>query len=245
MDKNYFLEYYQLERENWWFKARSHIIRSQVEKLSDGKRNLQILNIGPATGATSEMLQEFGLVKSIEYDEDCFRFVKENLDIDIDHGSILDLPYQNETFDLVCAFDVIEHVEDDRRAMEEMTRVCKQNGNIMITVPAFMFLWSQHDVINHHYRRYTLLQLKNLLRKTEIVYLSYFNSLLFVPITFVRLIGRLIKFKRDGSGSDFGLVNSRPLNSFFHKLFKFENIWLRRGISIFFGISLIAVTRNK
>jgi 2-polyprenyl-3-methyl-5-hydroxy-6-metoxy-1,4-benzoquinol methylase len=245
MDKNYYVEYYKLERENWWFKSRLEIIRSQIMLIAAGRCDLKILNIGTATGATSIMLQEFGSVKSIEYDKDCYEFVKQRLDIDLEIGSILDLQFPNDGYDLVCAFDVIEHVEDDKKAVAEMLRVCKPNGNIMITVPAFNFLWSKHDEVNHHFRRYTWAMLKPLFNHEKVVFHSYFNSILFFPITAVRLLGKLIPFNRKGSGSDFGLVNSPFLNNIFYRLFKSENIFLSSGISLPFGISLMAIARKN
>ncbi len=245
MDKNYYVEYYKLERENWWFKARLEIIRSQIKRIAKGHHNLKILNIGTATGATSVMLQEFGSVKSIEYDKDCYEFVKQRLDIDLEQGSILDLQFRDEEYDLVCAFDVIEHVEDDKKAVTEMLRVCKSEGNIIITVPAFNFLWSKHDEVNHHFRRYTWAMLKPLFNRERVVFHSYFNSILFFPITAVRLLGKLIPLKRKGSGSDFGLVNSAVLNKVFYRIFKVENILLSSRISLPFGISLMAIAKKK
>jgi len=155
MEKSYYIEYYHLERNNWWFKARMDILRSQVVKIANGRKDLNILNVGAATGASSLMLQEFGTVTSIEYDEDCFAFTKERVNIPLEIGSILDIKYPNNHYDLVCAFDVIEHVEDDQKAASELIRVCKNNGYVLVTVPAFNFLWSEHDEINHHFTRYT------------------------------------------------------------------------------------------
>lgn len=245
MEKNYYIEYYKLERENWWFTARLQIIRSQVEKVAAGRKDLRILNVGTATGATSLMLEEFGKVKSVEYDKDCYDFVKERLQIDLEQGSILELKYDDNTYDIVCAFDVIEHVEDDQLAVKEMFRVCKPQGHILITVPAFMFLWGPHDVVNQHYRRYVAPQLKKLLVNHEVRFLSYFNSILFFPVAMVRVLSKLIPFKRKGSGSDFGLIESKLLNTLFYKLFIAENALLKRGVSFPFGVSLFAVAKKK
>jgi 2-polyprenyl-3-methyl-5-hydroxy-6-metoxy-1,4-benzoquinol methylase len=244
MDKNYYVEYYKLERENWWFKARLHIIRTQIQEIANGRKDLRILNVGAATGATSQMLEEFGTVKSVEYDADCYAFVKERLNIDLEQGSILDLRFGENEFDIVCAFDVIEHVEDDSKAVSEMFRVCKPEGAVCITVPAFMFLWSQHDVVNHHYRRYKAAGLKQLLSGRHIQFMSHFNSILFFPISAVRLLSKLIPFKRKGSGSDFGLMDSKMLNVIFYNLFLIENVWLSKQLKMPFGISLMAICKK-
>lgn len=244
MDKGYYIEYFDLERNNWWFKARLQIIRSQVKKIAQGRRDLRILNVGVATGATSEMLQEFGTVKSVEYDPDCYAFVKERLNIDLEQGSILDLQFPDNSYDLVCAFDVIEHVENDQLAVNEMQRVCKSGGNVFVTVPAFMFLWSHHDVVNMHYRRYTIGRLAGLFPAPQIVFRSYLNAILFLPISAVRWLSKLIPFKREGSGSDFGLIKSPVLNALFYHVFLSENTLLRSRISLPFGVSAMVILKK-
>ena len=224
MDKNYYKLYYYRERDHWWFKVRGEIIRAQIAALNLSK-NCKILNVGAATYRSSEILSEFGEVTSLEYDKDCCQFVKEHLKKPIHNGSVLDLQFEDNEFDLVCAFDVIEHVEDDKLAVEEMTRVCKQDGLVFVTVPAYQFLWSEHDVINHHYRRYTL---KNLLTtinvpKAKIVRKTYFNSLLLLPITTIRLISNLIGKKNKEPKSDLEKVdNNSKINLLFEKVFSFE-----------------------
>lgn len=240
MDSKYYIEYYDLERSNWWFTARLEILRSHVQKLVGRRRDLRILNIGVATGATSVMLEEFGSVKSVEYDETCFQFVKERLNIDIEQGSILELRFEDESYDLVCAFDVIEHVEDDHLAVNEMKRVCKKNGHVFVTVPAFMSLWSQHDEVNHHYRRYKSAELKNLFGSDGKIQLSsYFNFWMFIPAYTIRKLSNKFPqfFKRDGSGSDHSLFKLGFLNRLLHYLFLSENIVLKMGLLFPVGVS--------
>ena len=158
MDKIYYEEYFELERKHWWFRARKEIINSLLRKNVTGDGNA-VLNIGAATGETSNWLSAYGPVTSVEYEKDCCAFVKEKLNLDFITASITELPFEEIQYDLVAAFDVIEHVENDVAAVAEMFRVCKPGGLIAITVPAFEFLWSKHDDINHHRRRYRMRQL--------------------------------------------------------------------------------------
>lgn len=249
MDKNYYKEYYVLEREHWWFKARAKIITSLILKSLKNKKKdqLNILNIGAATGKTSELLSAFGNVTSLEYDKDCCEFTNQVLNLNIIHGSILELPFGAEEFDLVCAFDVIEHVEDDLLSALEMKRVCKTGGTIVVSVPAFMLLWSHHDEVNHHYRRYTLSGLKKVFTKINLtpIQSTYFNTLLFIPILIFRLISKLIpsKFIRIGAGSDATLNNSNSISSkILYRIFESELILLSYfnlpfGVSIFLSLS--------
>ena len=154
MDKKFYQEYYTLEREGWWFKARLSILESYCKDLAVNT-NIKILNVGAATGATSEMLSRYGEVTSLEYDKFCCEFLKVKTGIEAINASLTELPFKNNTYDLICAFDVIEHIEDHEKALDEIYRVLRPHGKYFLTVPAFQSLWSNHDVVNHHYRRYT------------------------------------------------------------------------------------------
>jgi len=244
MDKAYYDEYKYLERNHWWFKVRKLILEQYIKHIIYNNKKLIILNIGSATGATSEFLNNFGEVRSIEYDKDCSIFSSKNLNLSVLNASITSLPFKSSKFDLVCAFDVIEHVENDKEAVEEMHRVCKQNGNILITVPAYQFLWSEHDNVNQHFRRYNKNKLKTLMNSilgNKIIYTSYFNSILFPFISFFRLISNIIPkdIYRKGAGSDFTIVNMDSfVNKVLYILFSFEIIYLKY-LKFPFGVSLM------
>lgn len=253
MDKAYYREYYKSEREHWFFRGRADIIMTHIEAISKDiaieDKPLKILNIGVATGRTSELLDTFGSVKSVEFDEDCFNFTKENVPgIDLVQGSILDLQFEEGSFDLVCAFDVIEHVEDDQLAIIEMKRVCRPGGAVVVSVPAFMSLWSQHDVVNHHYRRYRLNELRKLFKNDNgIIYSSYFNFWLF-PLAFIfRKLNNLFKLSDSGedTGSDLAISEGGTFtSSLFYKIFSSETFFTRRLISLPFGVSILASYKN-
>ena len=162
MDAEYYKLYYKVEREHWWFKARAEILKDQI-RINVSEPGLRILNIGAATYKTSEMLSEFGEVTSVEYDDDCCEYVTKELKKEIFQGDATALEFENNVFDIVCAFDVIEHIEDHSKAMTEMYRVCKDKGLVFITVPAYQFLWTNHDEINHHFRRYNKSNFRNIL----------------------------------------------------------------------------------
>ncbi len=249
MNKEYYKEYYKNERTHWWFKIREKIILDNIKKHSTFK-NPSILNIGAATGRSSEALQDIGAVTSLEYDADCCRFTNEKTGLDVIQGSILELPFTNNTFDIVCAFDVIEHVQNDQKAIDEMKRVCKNGGIIIITVPAFMSLWSEHDDINHHFRRYKASRIKQLFScSSNILYQSYFNTFLFLPIFIFRSVSRIFKPKKKSgqekeNKSDFKQLNNKIVNSLFFQLFNMER-YLLKIIRFPFGVSYIVTYINK
>lgn len=253
MDKNYYQEYYYLERSHWWFRARLNILESLFRKniANNFEENLSILNAGVATGATTIMLEKFGTVKSLEYNKDCCEFLERNTDIKPVNASLTALPFKDKSFDVVCAFDVIEHIEDDVLAIQEIRRVLKDNGKVFLTVPAFMFLWSKHDVINHHFRRYTRKTLSTLvMSEYKIAFISYYNFFFFIPVAAIRFV--LNMFRRAGSkqkkesnqstGSDFELFKTEGfLNKTLTQIFKSEKFWLTNKRKFPFGISLVCI----
>lgn len=248
MQHDYYKEYYELERNHWWFIAREEILSNYIHKLIHLEKlpntNLNILNVGCGPGRSSEYLSKFGQVTSIEYDKFCCEFASEKTGLEIINGSITALPFENNTFDLVCAFDVIEHVEDDQLAVEELKRVTKNNSLVLITVPAFMSLWSHHDVINHHFKRYKIKEVNQLFDYTSDgnkVFDTYFNTLLFLPIYFFRKVSNLLKLgeKRKGSGSDFEAFKPGVLNTILYKIMCFESSIINRKIRLPFGVSIM------
>jgi 2-polyprenyl-3-methyl-5-hydroxy-6-metoxy-1,4-benzoquinol methylase len=242
MDSQYYREYYDLERGHWWFKARLNILKNTLDKKLDKTSGLKILNIGAATGATSQMLAAYGEVTSLEYDKTCCEILLEKTGIDAVCASMTGLPFSDNTFDLVCAFDVIEHIEDDKLAINEMMRVMKINGNYMVTVPAFQMLWSNHDVVNHHFRRYTKTNFNNIItgNKLTISYSTYFNFWLFFPIFWTRLVLNLLPKKKDSasSGSDNEVFSSGLINSILYRIFLSEKSLIPR-IKLPVGVSIL------
>ena len=240
MDKAYYQEYFDYERQNWWFRVRYQIIEHFFKKNIES--NARILNIGVATGHSTEILMKYGDVTSLEYDKDCCQFTEEALEIKIINGSITNLPFPDNSFDAVCAFDVIEHVEDDKLAVGEVARVCKPGGKVFITVPAFMTLWSKHDEVNQHFRRYRAPEVLNLFKTWKTLHSTYFNTLLFVPVFIFRSIAKLFpNFRRTRSGSDFSVVPQKSvLNKLFYAIFRAE-YHLLKSMKFPFGVSYLYI----
>jgi ubiquinone/menaquinone biosynthesis C-methylase UbiE len=170
------------------------------------------------------------------------------LNVEIEWGDINNIQFADSYFDLVCAFDVLEHISTDAQALGELSRVCKSEGSILLTVPAFNFVWSAHDEINHHFRRYSINQLKGLCSKKEeldIEFISYFNFLLFIPISLYRIFSNVFSIfkKRREIKSDFsdqGLV----MSTIFKYLFRFDKWFILRQIKLPFGLSIICHIRK-
>jgi ubiquinone/menaquinone biosynthesis C-methylase UbiE len=252
MDQQYFKEYYHLERVNWWFTVRRRILRDRIRHILNNPKEIQSLNIGAATGTTSDMLSEFGEVMSVEYDQECCNYTQTFLNTPLIQGSITELPFDNNSYDLVCAFDVIEHVEDDTKAVAEMMRVCKPGGHIAITVPAYALLWGEHDVINQHFRRYTKTELLRLLKKHpgKMVYQTYFNSILFIPIAAYRLLAKgmskLKGAKREKVESDHAIFGTEGFfNNLLAGIFSIDYYLMKWGIRFPAGVSIMVFFKKE
>ncbi len=249
MEKAYYQEYFDYERKHWFFLARAKILMNHIKSITNKQRNLKILNVGAATGYSSQLLSQFGTVTSLEYDKECCDFTNEKLDLNIINGSVLELPFDANSFDLVCAFDVIEHVEDDQLAITEMKRVCKKEGSMVITVPAFNFLWSKHDDINHHFRRYKKNQLLHLFKGSgQLIFHSYFNFWLFFPIAFYRLTISKLKGKGaidEDTGSDLGVLGENKLvDKLLYNIFSSESSLISNKWRLPVGVSILTSWRK-
>lgn len=251
MQKQYYQDYYTLERNHWWFVARMKIIEDIINRKVYQKKPLKILNVGTATGAGTIMMQQFGSVTSVEYDSDCCSFLNNDLKISTIHASITALPFEDNTFDLVCAFDVIEHVEDHELAAREMKRVCKKEGHLFVTVPAYQFLWSEHDVINQHCRRYKAATLRQLFTNIQVATIkqSYFNFWFFLPITAIRVLlwpfqkNKLQQNPEQQAKSDFGKLNNGIINKICYTIFVSEK-YLLRFLNFPFGVSNLLLLKK-
>lgn len=143
------------EQNYWWHVGRLKIIESYLEMAArgmDGK--ITLLNVGCGTGGTLPTLEKFGKVTNVDVSDDAIKFMKRE-----GHKVIkvegIDLPFKDNTFSLVGAFDVLEHIDQDVDALREWRRVLKSGGRVVLTVPAYQWLWSEHDVSLHHFRRHT------------------------------------------------------------------------------------------
>ena len=240
MDPRLAREYKDHEEKHWWFRVREQIIVRSLKSFGSSQ-GLRILDVGSGGGGTSKALAALGQVTCVEPSPDLYEALRQTSPFPVVHGSILDLPFADGEFDLVCAFDVVEHVDQDGRAAAELSRVCKPGGMVAITVPAFQSLWSHHDEVNHHFRRYRSPQLRRLFcPPLQLRYSTYFNTLLFAPIWIFRRLSNLFpkRAAAESSGSDFSVLPHPLVSAFFYHLFALELWWLPRR-SFPFGVSLL------
>jgi len=222
--------------ENWWWeKARREIVQRCLKKVIT--TNVEILEIGAGFGSMSSMLSGFGSVSAIEPYPDAAQYLREKLKIESFHSSFESFT-DTKKYDMVACFDVLEHIEDDKNAILKMESLVNNKGLLVLTVPAYKFLWNRHDEINHHFRRYSK---KDLLRKIphtlDIRKISYFNSLLFPMAILDKLV--LAKNKKSSSFDP-----NKIINGLLYRIFSTEKSILQ-FTSLPFGVSLLLIAQKR
>lgn len=232
----------KVEEEHWWFVGRRAIIRSLIEGRIRPDQGSRILEAGCGTGGNLELLASFGSLQAFEHDQQVRNIAKNKTGFDVKAGSLPNGIGEIEgPFDLIALFDVLEHIEDDEASLRNLSTLMAPNGKLMLTVPALQFLWSSHDEINHHHRRYSRARLHRALKQADlhVEYITYFNSLLLPVAVLDRLFSRF--FMRNPKGDE---VPNKFLNFVFAKVFASESILLQ-NFRLPIGLSLCAICTTK
>ena len=246
MEKSYAQHYALLEGEHWWFRARRVVLRDLLTHLEWPPRP-KILEIGIGPGYNLlEIYPADARLEGVESDHALARLAARRGPARVFQASIDRLPpeIQDGSYDGVTMFDVLEHIKDDARALQIVNRKLRHGGRIVLSVPAYMWLWGQQDIVNQHYRRYMLRELRQKLQAAHftIERMTYFNTFLFLPIAAVRLIARCRRQSQKAEG-DFAYVRE-PSNAALFTLFGAER-FLLRYLDFPFGVSAFAAARKQ
>jgi SAM-dependent methyltransferase len=244
MDPEAYLEMAQTEDRHWWFVARRAVLKDFVSAF-ELPPLANILEVGVGTGGNLEMLGEFGSVKGMELNPVAREIAtrKSQGRIEIRSGRCPDdIAFAGDRFNLICMFDVLEHVEEDVETLAALRQALTLDGRLLLTVPAFPWLWSGHDEFLHHKRRYTARDLASKIAAAglRLERISYFNTLLFPFGVLSRLLNRLMPGR---VGSD-AAVPAAHVNFMLRHIFSLEKVLLRY-VNLPFGMSLVAVLRAK
>lgn len=238
---------YRFEDRYWWFIARRHLITSLLETYYPRDGRLQILDIGCGTGAMLDELVPFGTVVGADFSPEALQFcVTRGVGAELARADVRRLPFADASFDVVTAMDIIEHIDDDKAASCEIFRVLKPGGRLLVTVPAFPSLWSEHDEALHHYRRYTAPRLKDLFQRVGLTVdkLSYTVTTLFPAIWVFRQVSNLIPKRRAGGEKKANLVNfAEPVNTALLSLSQWETRMVHQ-VNLPFGVSVVCIAQK-
>lgn len=238
-----YLEMAETESRHWWFSGRRAILSKMIENL-DLQQNSKILEVGCGTGGNLQMLAKFGKVSALEMDANAraIASTKTNNLHDIKAGYCpSEIPFHDQRFDLICMFDVLEHIDQDTETLIAIKQLLAKNGRILITVPAYQWLWGAHDEFLHHKRRYSASELhqKIIAAGLQSLKISYFNTILFPLAAIVRIKDKLL-----GNCAASGTaVPPVLINALFGALFGAERFLLER-CNLPFGVSLLCVLKS-
>jgi len=239
-------QHFELEENFWWFLGRRKAIQSLLASIPNGKetpneKRFSILDVGCGTGGMFRLLESFGTVWGFDLSQEALRYCqKRNQTGRLIQGSALSLPFSENQFDIVLACDLLSHgwIDDDIKALEELARVCKKDGFLLLTDSAFDCLKGAHDRFLHGVRRYTIQAMKPRIEKSgfSIVRISYMNMSLFPVIYLWR------KLRLHQNGSDLKAI-SPPLNRCLTWLFMSE-AHLLKYYNLPFGSSIICLAKK-
>ena len=233
MDKISYQTLYDIEKTHWWFVARRKILHSLIGQfvLSDRGRPT-ILDVGCSVGVTLNSLKEWGNVNGADFSDEALKFCRRQDSTRITQADACSLPFLGESHDLLVALDLIEHLKDDR------------SGYLIISVPAYNFLWSDFDIFAHHFKRYGLKELKSRISYEgfEIKKISYINCFLFIGVLLNRLIKKLFKLHMTPRKDLEPPVAA--VNNVLEKVFSCEAPLIRK-FNFPFGSSILCVAQKK
>ena len=168
MDRSVYDRMDRLEADHWWFVARRAVIETIIDRLIPLSEGSTILEAGCGTGGNLRMLQSLAQLHAFEYDEEARRRAEAKSDLIIPHGALPDhVPNRGRDYDLIALFDVLEHIGDDTASLKSLSEHLSDAGRILVTVPAYQWLWSRHDERHHHFRRYSKAGLRATARMVE------------------------------------------------------------------------------
>ena len=241
MERVVYQQMAELDDRHWWYRARRKILAELIRREVRLPADARILEIGCGTGHNLQMLAGFGHVDGLELDEEAAALSEKRLGRKVMRSPLPELDQVPDNYDLIGAFDVIEHIDDDGAALAAIATKLKPAGKFMMTVPAHPWMWTAHDVANHHKRRYSKRALRSLIENSpmKLERLGYFNSLLF-PVAIAERAASKLRGKDNGDVS----LPPAPLNRALEAVFASERYLVGR-LPLPPGLSLFAVASAR
>jgi 2-polyprenyl-3-methyl-5-hydroxy-6-metoxy-1,4-benzoquinol methylase len=247
VDRSAYDRFFVLETTHFWRIAKRRLALEWLRRYGPPPGGLRLLDIGGACSLIPKELERWGQVQVIELDADTAQFARARLGLDVREGRFPDDAPVRGSFDVVTMLDVLEHIEDDGASLRAARGLLKPEGILLVTVPALSWLWSDHDVVLHHCRRYTRGELTAKLEGAgfSVPRISYYTSLLLPELVAERMVDRL---RSSITGRRKATYDVKPppgaLNSLFGVAMSFERRMLR-SFDCWLGSSLIAAARPR
>jgi SAM-dependent methyltransferase len=243
MDRDYERQTHEAEDRHWWYRGRRKVLDGVLAGLGL-PTPARVLDAGCGSGRNMVELAHLGEVTGVELSDTSVALARARGVGEVVAGSVLEMPFPDDSFDLAVSLDVIEHLDDDLAAMRELRRTVAPGGALLVTVPAYQWLWSGHDEINHHHRRYTHRTLQRVAERAgwKQSRTTYFNSLLLPAAIVLRVLDRVNRAKTTETSLDLW-VPPEPVNWLLERPLTLESALIARGGRIPAGLSLLAVFR--
>jgi len=237
MDDHAMNQFFKHEKTNWFFLSRNEDVKMLINKYLPVKLKIRILDAGCGTGATMELLKEFGTVDGIDLSQTAIDFCKGRVLNNVRLGDVCNLPYADNTYDLITGLGILEHTDNPDLNLSEFRRVLKDDGIVIMTIPAYNFLWTTADDHYMHKKRYVVEEVQDLLDEAgfKTVKLSYRAVLILFPF--------LLKVIFFGRKRDVVVKAGNKTGGLLLAILRVESFFLR-FINYPFGASIIAVARK-
>lgn len=247
MNKSFEKTYHEVEAAHWWFVTRRALVKDLVGRTARD-RQAAILEIGCSGGPLMESLRAegFAQVTGIDISSEAVARCRER---GLANVSVMDAQapeFPAQSFDVITASDVLEHLADAPRALAAWHQLLRPGGTVLVFVPAFQFLWSGHDDINHHFHRYRAAELAGLLETAgfAVVRRGYWNFFLFLPVALVRLVKKIFAGKSAKLPTGDLKPVAAPINRLLIGLLRLENRLLLAGFNFPWGVSAVVIARK-
>jgi SAM-dependent methyltransferase len=230
-----------LEDFYWWFVARRNLVTLLLKRCLPKYSPLKILDIGCGTGRLLGELSHFGQASGVDISSYAVELCHNRGFSEARQGDVLNLQFASESFDIICALDVFEHIVNDKKAFDEAYRILKNKGTFLLTVPANRLLWSCHDIALEHKRRYSLAELRHKLTSAgfKIQRISYCIFGLFFPIFIFRIMQNI--FSKPIVPKTTLIVFPTVINAILLSILRIENLLINKGINFPLGVSIVCV----
>lgn len=242
MDRRVYDRMAEHDSTHWWYRARRDILADYITRYAGLPKDARILEIGCGTGHNLPMLARFGSVDAIEIDPAAREVAASRLGKPVGEAPLPALPgVPRGHYHMIAVLDVVEHIEDDVAALRAMAECLAPGGRILIAVPAHQWMWSAHDVVNHHHRRYSKATLGKAIDAAGLRArrMRWFNSLLFPVAAAARVAGRITG--RDDSDDS---PPPGPLNTAFETIFRLERHLIGR-VPMTPGVSIVTLAEPR